>query len=188
MPRPTDLPAGEGSRVLVLACGALAREVLAIRDASGLAHVDLQCLPAILHNRPERIAAAVEAAVEEARGRYGRIFVAYADCGTGGELARTCERLGVAMIAGPHCYSFFEGNAAFEARGEVTHLAHGVRYYMLDFLQTGLAYGGVGPDAPRFSGADGSRSRVEAFYRAMQTIRVVCSTRYGTWRATCLSR
>lgn len=120
-------PGGPG-RVLVIACGALAREVLAVRDASGLRHVDLQCLPAILHNRPERIAGAVEAAVAEARGRYERVFVAYADCGTGGALARVCERLGVEMIAGPHCYSFFERNEAFAARGEVT------AFYLTDFL------------------------------------------------------
>ncbi len=120
-------PEGRG-RVLVIACGALAREVLAIRDANGLHHLDLQCLPAILHNRPERIAPAVEAAVMAARERYAEMFVAYADCGTGGELRRVCERLGVPMIEGPHCYSFFEGNAAFAARGEVTS------FYLTDFL------------------------------------------------------
>ncbi len=120
-------PEGRG-RVLVIACGALAREVLAIRDANGLGHLDLQCLPAILHNRPERIAPAVEAAVGAARGHYAEVFVAYADCGTGGDLRRTCERLGVGMIEGPHCYSFFEGHAAFAARGEVTS------FYLTDFL------------------------------------------------------
>lgn len=120
-------PEGRG-RVLVIACGALAREILALRDAHGWDHLDLQCLPAILHNRPERIAAAVEAAVTQARGRYADIFVAYADCGTGGALAQACERLGVAMIAGPHCYSFFEGNDAFLAHGE------GTAFWLTDFL------------------------------------------------------
>lgn len=120
-------PEGRG-RVLVIACGALAREVLAIRDANGLGHLDLQCLPALLHNRPERIASAVEAAVLAARGRYAEVFVAYADCGTGGDLRRACDRLGVSMIEGPHCYSFFEGNEAFAARGEVTS------FYLTDFL------------------------------------------------------
>jgi hypothetical protein len=120
-------PDGRG-RVLVIACGALAREVLAIRDASGLSHIDLQCLPAILHNRPDRIVPAVEAAVASAGRRYARIFVAYADCGTGGDLRGLCDRLGVEMIAGPHCYSFFDGNDAFAERGEVTS------FFLTDFL------------------------------------------------------
>lgn len=138
MPPPTDLsnerltreglPPDRRGRVLVIACGALAREVLAIREASGLDHVDLQCLPAILHNRPDRIPAAVEAAVQAAGARYASIFLAYADCGTGGDLQRLCDRLGVAMIAGPHCYSFFEGSEAFAARGEVTS------FFLTDFL------------------------------------------------------
>lgn len=115
-------------QTLVIACGALAREVLALVELNRWAHIKLQCLPANLHLRPEKIPDAVEAAVKAARGKYARIFVAYADCGTGGLLAERCESLGVEMIAGPHCYSFFEGNAAFAARGEVTS------FYLTDFL------------------------------------------------------
>jgi len=124
---PPDRPEG---RVLVIACGALAREILALRALNGWDHLDLQCLPAILHNRPSRIADAVEAAVAAARGRYGRTFVAYADCGTGGLLAARCAALGVEMIAGPHCYSFFDGNATFAARGDAEMRA----FYLTDFL------------------------------------------------------
>jgi hypothetical protein len=120
-------PARTG-RVLIIACGALAREILALRDTNGWDHLDLACLPAILHNRPERIAGAVEEAVVRHRRDYGTIFVAYADCGTGGGLARICERLGVEMIAGPHCYAFFDGVDRFEARGEATC------FYLTDFL------------------------------------------------------
>jgi hypothetical protein len=120
-------PEGRG-RVLLIACGALAREVLALRAANGWDHLDLRCLPAILHNHPERIVPAVEAAVEEARGRYAQVFVVYADCGTGGLLKAACDRLGVAMVEGPHCYSFFEGNEGFAARGEAT------AFYLTDFL------------------------------------------------------
>ena len=111
-------PAGREGRVLVVACGALAREILALRDLNGWSHLDLQCLPAKLHLRPERIPDAVEAVVAEMRPRYARIFVAYADCGTGGLLAARCAALGVEMIEGPHCYSFFDGNAVFAARGD----------------------------------------------------------------------
>nr|WP_246390965.1 DUF1638 domain-containing protein [Limimaricola variabilis] len=120
-------PSGRG-RVLVIACGALAREILALIGQRGWDHLDLHCLPAILHNRPDRIAPAVEAAVTARRDRYDRVFVAYADCGTGGDLARSCARLGVEMIEGPHCYAFYEGVAAFEAKGEVTC------FYLTDFL------------------------------------------------------
>ncbi|WP_373353650.1 DUF1638 domain-containing protein [Pseudoroseicyclus sp. CXY001] len=120
-------PAGTG-RVLVIACGALAREILALKAAGGWDHLDLACLPAILHNRPGKIPAAVEAAVAEHQASYETIFVAYADCGTGGMLAETCARLGVEMLEGPHCYAFFEGNAAFAARDEID------AFYLTDFL------------------------------------------------------
>ncbi len=115
-------------QTLIIACGALAREVLALIKLNDWQHMELQCLPADLHLRPEKIPDAVEAAVEAARGKYADIFVAYADCGTGGLLAARCERLGVEMISGPHCYSFFEGNETFAARGEVTS------FYLTDFL------------------------------------------------------
>jgi len=117
-------------RVMVIACGALAREILALRDLNGWTHLDLQCLPAKLHLWPDRIPDAVEAAVAEARRQYDAVFVAYADCGTGGLLAARCAALGVEMIAGPHCYSFFDGNAEFAARGDAEMQA----FYLTDFL------------------------------------------------------
>ncbi len=123
-------PSEPGAGVLVIACGALAHEILALKAANRWQHLDLHCLPAILHNRPAGIPDAVEAAVLAARGRYRQVFVAYADCGTGGLLAARCKALGVEMIAGPHCYSFFDGNAAFAARG-----AEEMRvFYLTDFL------------------------------------------------------
>jgi hypothetical protein len=124
---PPDSPDG---RVLVIACGALAREILALRDLNRWTHLDLQCLPAKLHLWPDRIPDAVEAAVVAAQGRYDRVFVAYADCGTGGLLAARCAALGVEMIAGPHCYSFFDGNAAFAERSD----AEVTVFYLTDFL------------------------------------------------------
>jgi hypothetical protein len=123
-------PPDQPGAVLVIACGALAREILALKALNRWDHLDLQCLPAILHNRPGRIPDAVEAAVRAARERYARIFVAYADCGTGGLLAARCEALGVEMIEGPHCYSFFDGNAAFAARGAAEMRV----FYLTDFL------------------------------------------------------
>lgn len=92
--------------------------------------MDLQCLPADLHLRPQLIPDAVEVAVIEARDRYEHIFVVYADCGTGGRLAARCEALGVEMIPGPHCYAFFDGFSDHEARVEEEVRA----FYLTDFL------------------------------------------------------
>ena len=114
--------------VLLIACGALAREILDVKDKNGWDHLDLTCLPAILHNSPDQIVPAVKAAVEKHRAFYDRIYVVYADCGTGGLLQAACDDIGVEMVAGPHCYSFFEGNEAFAARDEFT------AFYLTDFL------------------------------------------------------
>lgn len=120
------LAATGAGQVLILACGALAREILTLTKS--LPHVDLHCLPAILHNHPEKIPGAVEQALLIHSERYKKIYLAYADCGTGGQLQSLCDRLEIEMIAGPHCYSFFEGNAAFDARDEMT------AFYVTDFL------------------------------------------------------
>jgi Protein of unknown function (DUF1638) len=120
-------PSGRG-RVLLIACGALAREILDLKAANGWDHLDLTCLPAILHNFPDRITGAVEEAVARNRDAYDEVFVVYADCGTGGLLQAKCAELGVGMVEGPHCYSFFEGNAVFAARDEMT------AFYLTDFL------------------------------------------------------
>ncbi|MCY1127303.1 DUF1638 domain-containing protein [Frigidibacter sp. RF13] len=122
------LPPAQTGRVLLIACGALAREILDLKAANHWDHLDLTCLPANLHLYPERITEAVTAAVEKHRADYASIFVVYADCGTGGLLEARCRDLGVEMVAGPHCYSFFEGNAAFAARDEMT------AFYLTDFL------------------------------------------------------
>lgn len=126
---PAERGTGDGA-VLVIACGALAREILALKRLNGWEHLDLACLPAKLHLWPDRIPDAVAAAVAEGRERYERIFVAYADCGTGGLLAARCAALGVEMIAGPHCYSFFEGNDVFAGHADEEIRA----FYLTDFL------------------------------------------------------
>lgn len=118
-------------RLLVIACGMLAREVLAVKALYGLDHVDLTCLPAEFHFHPDRIVPAMEKAI--ARGReegYARIFAGYADCGTGGLLDRVLEKHGVERIGGPHCFAFYQGLDAFAASGEGDMLC----FYMTDFL------------------------------------------------------
>ena len=117
-------------RILLIACGALAREILDLKAANGWTHLDLTCLPANLHLYPEKITDAVRAAVAKHRDQYDDIFVVYADCGTGGLLQAACDEMGVQMVAGPHCYSFYEGNARFAetAETEIT------TFYLTDFL------------------------------------------------------
>ncbi|WP_338547901.1 DUF1638 domain-containing protein [Roseovarius phycicola] len=115
-------------QILLIACGALAREILALKSANGWDHMVLQCLPAKYHLYPDKITDAVEDMVRKHRDAYASIFVVYADCGTGGLLQAKCDELGVEMIEGPHCYSFFEGNEAFAGRDEITV------FYLTDFL------------------------------------------------------
>ncbi len=117
-------------RILLIACGALAHEVLAVVKANGWTHMDLQCLPAKLHLYPDKITDEVARVVAESRAAYQSMFVLYADCGTGGQLQEKCKKLGVEMLEGPHCYSFFEGNAQF-----ATHLdTEFTAFYLTDFL------------------------------------------------------
>jgi hypothetical protein len=126
----TGLPPTGTGRVLLIACGALAHEILTLKRINRWDHLDLQCLPANLHLWPDRIPPAVAAAVAQHRAHYAQIFVVYADCGTGGQLQTLCDGLGVGMVAGPHCYSFFEGNAVFAEKSETEFTA----FYLTDFL------------------------------------------------------
>lgn len=123
-------PTGGSGRILLLACGALAREILDLIKLNNWSHMDLTCLPAKFHIYPDKIAPAVQEAVAKHRDAYEQIFVVYADCGTGGQLQKTCDTLGVEMISGPHCYSFFEGNERFSKIAEDEFTA----FYLTDFL------------------------------------------------------
>jgi len=115
-----------GCKILVIACGALAREVLALN----LDHIDVVCLPAQLHNRPERIPAAMRAKIRANRAAYDEILCLYGDCGTGGELDRVLEEEGVRRIEGAHCYAFYAGEDAFARLAE----EEPGTFYLTDFL------------------------------------------------------
>lgn len=118
-------------KVLVIACGALAREILAVLRADSLNCVAVACLPALLHNTPNQIPDRLRERIHQAkREGYRHILVAYADCGTGGGIDRVCEEEGVERIAGPHCYAFFDGLDEFAARSEEEIGA----FYLTDFL------------------------------------------------------
>ncbi len=116
--------------VLVIACGALARELVALREMNGWPHLAVQCLPADLHNRPERIPALLRATIEKYRDSHAHIFVAYADCGTGGGIDEVLRHYGIERLPGAHCYEFFAGSAVF---GEMVDAEPGT-FYLTDFL------------------------------------------------------
>jgi hypothetical protein len=121
----------DAEKVLVIACGMIAREVLAVKERLGLDHVDLTCLPAEFHYSPDRSAPAMDAAIEKARAEgYKHIFAGYADCGTGGMLDKVLEKHGVERMPGPHCFAFYQGMDAFAKIGEDDMMS----FYMTDFL------------------------------------------------------
>jgi len=120
----------ERPEVLVLACGAIAREVLAVIELNGWTHVTVRCLPGKLHSTPARIAPAVDAKLRELAGAYERVFVAYADCGTAGALDAVLEEHGVERLPGAHCYGFFAGNDTWQK----LHDAQPATFYLTDFL------------------------------------------------------
>ncbi len=120
----------EGGEILLLACGALAAEILALIKLNGWNHFHLHCLPAQLHLYPDKIPGEVEKAVIKFKKKFDRIFVVYADCGTGGLLKKKCDELGIDMIPGPHCYAFFEGVERFNEIAETEITA----FYLTDFL------------------------------------------------------
>lgn len=134
-PQPeTVMPSGRppdhgGPSVLVIACGALAREILDVVAANHLDNVRVECLPAILHNSPKKIAPAVRERLERAH-RYDKVFVAYADCGTGGHLDTVIEEFGAERLDGAHCYQFFAGQREFE---EIQEAEIGT-LYLTDYL------------------------------------------------------
>jgi hypothetical protein len=116
--------------MLIIACGALAHEITALRRANGWDELDVSCLPAELHNRPEKIPGAVRALIHASRERYRSIFVAYGDCGTGGLLDDVLREEGVERIPGAHCYEFFATAPVFAALAE----AEPGTFYLTDFL------------------------------------------------------
>lgn len=102
------------ARVLIVACGALAREIRSTIELNNWTHVDLRCLPATLHNRPEQIAPRLDTLMSEQRSHYSKMFVAYADCGSGGEIDKVISTYGAERLPGAHCYAFLTGQDVFD--------------------------------------------------------------------------
>ncbi len=117
-------------RSLVIACGALAREILELIRLNNWDNIEVQCLPAEWHNRPQKIPEGVRERIRAARGRFDKIFVAYGDCGTGGLLDEVLHDEDVERIDGPHCYQFYAGRELFES----LHDDEPGTFYLTDYL------------------------------------------------------
>ncbi len=118
------------ARILVIACGAIARELVRIKTLNRWDHIDFQCLPPALHNTPGDIPAAVKAKIDSHADRYEKVFVAYADCGTGGKLDSMLHEYRIERIPGEHCYGFFAGSEVFYRFAETEPGT----FYLTDFL------------------------------------------------------
>ena len=141
-----DAPVNDNNAtVLVIACGALASEVLALKSLNGWDHIQLTCLPAKLHNTPAKIPDALRRKIRAERSTFDHIFVAYGDCGTAGGIDKVIEEEGCERIGGAHCYAFYMGLEAFDSM----HMDNPGSYYLTDFLVKHfdtLVYKGMGLD------------------------------------------
>ena len=117
-------------RLLVIGCGALAEELSALKRANQWTALDIKCLDAALHNRPERIADRLESVLAQHHAEYSNILIAYADCGTGGAVDRVAEQFNAQRLPGAHCYEFYATSPVFAALAE----AEPGTFYLTDFL------------------------------------------------------
>jgi hypothetical protein len=117
-------------KVLVIACGALVREITELKESYGWDHLQLKCIDAKLHMRPALIPARLRAMIQKYKNEFDEIFVAYADCGTCGEIDKVLDEEGIQRLPGAHCYQFFAGTERFAALSD----AEPGTFYLTDFL------------------------------------------------------
>ena len=117
-------------RTLVIACGALAREINQLKKTNGWDHLELTCIDAALHFYPEKIPAQLRARIHENRDKYDDIVIAYAECGTRGEIDKIIAEEGIERLPGAHCYQFFAGEESFAQMSE----DEPGTFYLTDFL------------------------------------------------------
>jgi hypothetical protein len=117
-------------KILVIACGALVREITELKERYGWDHLQLKCIDAKLHMRPALIPARLRDMIRKYRNDYDEIFVAYADCGTTGGIDEVIEKEGIKRLPGAHCYQFFAGTERFAALSD----AEPGTFYLTDFL------------------------------------------------------
>jgi len=116
--------------VLVIACGALVREITELKESYGWDHLQLKCIDAKLHMRPALIPGRLRDMIQKYKNDFDEIFVAYADCGTCGEIDKVLDEEGIKRLPGAHCYQFFAGSEHFAKMSE----AEPGTFYLTDFL------------------------------------------------------
>ena len=134
-------------KTLIIACGALAKEILFLKEMLGAAGqaIDLQCLPANYHNRPDKIIPELEKVIAKKGADYDRILIGYGDCGTGGHLDAFIKKNGLERLPGAHCYAFFAGLDEFDALMEEELGSFFLTDYLVKFFDT-LIIKGFGID------------------------------------------
>lgn len=138
-------PSPDQATVLVIACGAIAREILKVIETAGWRNMRVECLPAQLHNRPGKLPETIRAMIRENRESYERILVLYSDCGTGGGIQAMLDEEGIEGIGGAHCYEVFAGSRKFRDMME----AETGTFFVTDFLARNfetLVFKGLGLD------------------------------------------
>ncbi len=130
---------------LVLCCGAIAKEIIAILQTNGWDNMRVECLPASLHNAPDQLPERLREKIRRNKAHYDRVLALYSDCGTGGAMQRMLDEEGVESIGGAHCYEVFTGSAKFH---EMIAKEPGC-FFLTDFLARHfekLVFRGLGLD------------------------------------------
>ena len=116
--------------ILIIGCGAIAHEINEIINLNNWNNVSLQCLNADLHNTPKRLPTKIKETIESNLKEYSKIFLAYADCGTGGLIDSMLKNYGIERLEGAHCYEFYAGSRLFK---DLSDREIGT-FYLTDFL------------------------------------------------------
>ena len=116
--------------ILIIGCGAIAHEVREIIELNNWDNVRLQCLNADLHNTPKILPKKIKEAIDTNLNDYSKIFLAYADCGTGGLIDLILKDYDIERLDGAHCYEFYSGSSVFE---QLSEKEIGT-FYLTDFL------------------------------------------------------
>ena len=131
----TSFRQNPNATTMIIACGALAQEIIALIKLGSLPHCAIHCLPAIFHNTPEKIIPSLTKKIAEFRGQYEKIFIAYGDCGTGGLLDKFIAAEGLERLPGAHCYAFYAGLEEFDALMEEEIGSFFLTDYLVKFFE-----------------------------------------------------
>ena len=116
--------------ILIIGCGAIAHEINEIIKLNNWNNVSLQCLNADLHNTPKKLPTKIKETIESNLKEYSKIFLAYADCGTGGLIDSMLKNYDIERLEGAHCYEFYAGSRLFK---DLSDREIGT-FYLTDFL------------------------------------------------------